>query len=175
MKLNLELDIDWIDEDQSIDDEVKQAIINGVTKSINRDVRHTVKKAALRRMYENVDTWINEKLEEFCDRRIQITDKWGDPQEHHESVTEMFKVKFDSFFNASVDKDGKELKSCSYGQRTTRIDHMLNKKADEYLAKIFKEMDRSISSVVNRKLKEKTEEEIRERVIEQVTKVIESK
>lgn len=173
MKVNLEVEIDFIDEEYRLDDQIKHAVIDKIAGLANRDLTHSIKKHALRKIDERVDDWINEQLEKFCDRRIEITDKWGDTQEHHESVTEMFKAKFDEFFNASVDEKGKTEKSCSYGTRTTRVEHMLDKKAKEYLKKITDGMERNISNAIDKHQRQQMEEKITKLVIEKVAKVME--
>lgn len=168
MKLNVEIEIDWLDEEYNLDDTIKQDIIASLTRTIKSGMKDNIKRKVNSRVSVKVDEWIMEQLHLFCDRRIEITDKWGDTKEHHESVTEMFKSKFDNFFNASVNKDGKSLKSCSYGDRTTRIDHMLEKKAKEHLVLITKDMDYRIKKSIDKATKEKIEEKIKKHVLEKV-------
>jgi predicted RNA-binding protein Jag len=172
MKLNIAIEIDYIDEEYNLDDTIKNEIINKVSSMFMKGVKDSVKRKINSRVSILADEWIMDQLHSFCDRQIKITDKWGDPQEHHESVTEMFKAKFDEFFNATVDDSGKTLKSCSYGsKRTTRIDHMLNQKADEYLKKITDGMDRNIAIAIDNATAQKIAEKIKKHALEQLEKI----
>ena len=137
-------------------------------------MKDSVKRKVSKRVSSKVDGWIMEQLHSFCDRRIEITDKWGDTKEHHESVIDMFKAKFDSFFNASVDEKGKTLTTCAYGKRKTRIDHMLDKKAEEYLASITKDMDYRIKNAIDKATKAKIEEKIKKHVLDKVGDLVKS-
>jgi len=169
MKINIAVEIDYIDEEYNLDDSIKQEIINKVSSMFMKGVKDSVKRKINSRVSVLTDEWIMDQLYSFCDRQIKITDKWGDTQEHHESVTEMFKAKFDEFINASVDDSGKTLKSCAYGNtRTTRIDNMLNTKADEYLKKITDGMDRNISRALDKVTQQKIEDKIKKHALEQL-------
>lgn len=172
MKFKIELEIDWIDEESNLDETVKQEIIAKISNSIKSGMKEEIKKTCLERISGQVDIWIVDQLNSFCDRRIAVTDKWGDAVEHHESVTEMFKSKFDEMFNASVDKNGKELAACTYGAtRTTRIDYMLNQKAEEYLKQIISKMDRDITNSINKQQAANMAAEIQKRVIDKLAEV----
>ena len=165
MKLNIELNIDYLDEEYNLDDAIKQDIIDTVAQTFKQSINISVERKIKKRISNLMDDWIMKQLHLFCDKKIRITDKWGDTQEHHDSVTDMFKTKFDEFFNASVDDKGKTLQSCSYGSRTTRIDKMLNDKADEYMKDLMKNLDRDISRAITSAMENKIKTEVKERVI----------
>lgn len=171
MNFKIDIEIDWIDEESNLDETVKQEVIAKISNAIRSGMKEDIKKTCLERISGQVDGWIIDQLNSFCDRRIAVTDKWGDAVEHHESVTEMFKTKFDEMFNASVDKDGKELKACAYGNRTTRIDYMLNQKAEEYLKKIITNMDRDITNAINKTQAAQMAADIQKRVIAKLAEV----
>lgn len=164
MIFNIQVELDWI-EDGSVDEEVRKYIINGIVRELKKEIVGDLKQTAMKTASEKVDEWIMAELHRFADRKITITDKWGDATEHHESLTDMFKAKFDEFFNASVDKDGKTLQSCGYGsKRMTRIDYLLEKKATEYMEKITKDMDYKIRNALDEAKKEAIANRIKDHV-----------
>lgn len=169
MKFKIDIDIDWLDDECNLDDAIRERVIDSLTQSFKAGISKNVGRKVNARVSSLVDSWIMEQLHLFCDRRIAITDKWGDTTEHHESVSEMFKAKFDGFFNASVGKDGKELAGCGYGNnRRTRIDHMLEQKAAEYMKTVTDDMDRRIKNAVDAATKLQIEEKIKKHVIDKV-------
>jgi hypothetical protein len=150
MIINVQVELNWIGEEHTVDEIVQEQIIKGIIYELKKEVVVDLKEKSMTQAAAKVDEWIMEELHKFADRKITITDKWGDATEHHESLTEMFKQKFDEFFNASVDKDGKALSGCSYGNnRTTRVQHMLNKMANEYYEKLVKDMKHEIERSVD--------------------------
>lgn len=172
MLFKVEVELDWVEGDNSIDDEVRSQIVSEVARQVRTNINETTKKEIQSRVSDKVDEWILEQLSLFCDRQIRITDKWGDTQETHESVTEMFKSKFDEFFNASVDKDGKALSACAYGHRTTRIDYLLNKMAQDYLKEVTDDMDNRVKRAINAETKAKIEEKIKKGILDKVGKFV---
>jgi len=163
MKIDIQIELDWI-EDGNVDEEVKHQIIGGIVSELKKEIVGDLKSTAMRQASEKVNEWIMEELKKFTDRRITITDKWGDATEHHESLSEMFKTKFDNFFNASVDKDGKDIVGCTYGNRTTRVQFILNKMADEYMKGLTEKMRYDIERSVDQARKKAIADQITEHV-----------
>lgn len=174
MKINLEVEVGWISEDHTIDAVIENRIIDAITTQVKQDLDKSLKEAIKSKISDKVDEWIMEQLETFSDKQITVTDKWGDTIEHHESVKEMFKSKFDRFFDAEVDKKGKELKHCTYSNKKfTRIELLLDKLAETYLQRTTDNMEKEIKRYVDREVKEIMQKQIQDRVVEKVTKLME--
>jgi len=171
MKINVEINLDYISDSGDLDKHIQENIIERVSEVFKQSVNESVSRKIEHRISVLTDKWIMEQLHEFCDKEIRITDKWGDTVENHMSVKDMFKSKFDEFFNASVDDKGNTLKSCSYGTRLKRVDKMLDDLANKHLKEVYSKMDRAISSFITSKMKEETEREIKEQVVEHLKRM----
>ncbi len=172
VKVKVEINLDWLDENYNIDEQMKERVILSITDTFKIAVNESINRKINKKVSVKVDKWIMDQLHNFCDRKIEITDKWGDTQEYHESVTEMFKSKFDDFFNATVNEKGETQTSCGYGsKRLTRIDLMLNQKAEEYLKKVTDNMDREIKRAITDAEKLAIKEKITKHVTEQLARI----
>lgn len=170
MKFNIQVEIDWLEEDD-IDDTLKAEAVSQIISHVKGKVSKQVESIVYNQAKNLVNGWIMAELHKFADRPLRITDKWGDTVEHHESLTDMFKEKFDKFFDASVDKNGKEIDGCGYGGKLTRVDYMLNEMAEKYLNDITNNMKRIIERTLNDKMKEKIRQQIVEHTASQVERL----
>lgn len=175
MKVNVEIELDWLDEDYNLSEQVENEVVDRLVAEIRKGISKSLGRRVSQKVSILTDKWIMDQLHSFCDRKINITDKWGDTTEHHESVTEMFKAKFDEFFNASVNEQGKTLKSCSVGSRTTRIDHILDQKANKYIAELTRDIDNKVSRIINAKLAEKTKQIVADKVLKHMQAMADDK
>ena len=150
MKIKTEIDIAWIDEEQSVDDAVRESLIGAVVTQIEGKLLDGIKKQATDRMLERVDQLIDQILHNFMDREVQVTDKWGDVIERFESVNELLKGKFDGYLTAQVDRNGKPTKGCAYESKT-RIEHEI----DTRIQKAVTSFEERIRSNLNDLLKTK--------------------
>ncbi len=88
MKLNITVELDWLDENGDIDAEVKHEIINGVKEAISRDCLAKVEKEASEQINKAIAESItsarqaiNQKAVQFANdwllKEVTVTDKWG--------------------------------------------------------------------------------------------------
>ena len=82
MKLQLDVELDWIDEDMNLDDTVKQNIIHGIINKIQSNIESQVEKSINDIIDKTIVSKINKMTEklfnEFLKREVHITDKYGD-------------------------------------------------------------------------------------------------
>ena len=95
MKLNLEIELDWIDEEMNLDETVKQhvieAVVNrvqeGIEKKVENKINQTIDTAVLAKINEKTETLFNE----FMDREICISDKYGDKIKVYPNMSALIK------------------------------------------------------------------------------------
>ena len=169
MKITCE--IDWVSEDQAstLDDILKQEVIEKVVEHIatrfSTEMFKEVEKKASNELATRVNEILNRILERFTKRQIKVTDKWGDIQAEYEDVNELLKSKFDDFLTEKVNKNGSPSTSCYIETPYTRLDFILDKRIREESDKLTKE----IASMVNKKI-EAQKAQIHKQAIEKITK-----
>jgi len=135
MKLNLEVELDWIDEEMNIDDTVKQNVINAVVNKIQAKIESQVEKSINAIIDKNVVTKINKMTEklfnDFMKREITITDQYGDVIKCYKSTTEVIKERFDKFMTQTVDEKGQTYDG-SYGHKYQRLTFIIDKQLKDF-------------------------------------------
>ena len=162
MKVSCEFELDWVDEDETIDSEIEKRLVCAVIDKMPKSIMEGIEKKASDLMADKVDSTIDTILDRFMNREVMVTDKWGDIQEKYESVNELLKSKFDAFVSQKVDKNGNPVKGCSYGIEYTRIERLIDARINEAASKFTKEIligvEDQLKKHLNEQIKKGTEE-----------------
>ena len=152
MKITCE--IDWIDEEESLDEALQDRVIAEVVKAIankfSDEMFKEVEKKASAELAAKVDDLSTKLLDRFTNKEIVVTDNWGDVKEKYENVPELLKAKFDAFLSQKVDKNGIVSNSCYTKTPYTRLDYVLDKRvkdqSDALTKQIVAEVDTKIKA-----------------------------
>tara|TARA_R110000772_G_scaffold4573_4_gene16356 strand:- start:1586 stop:2038 length:453 start_codon:yes stop_codon:yes gene_type:complete len=149
MKINITVDLDWLDEGGNIDEEIQGDIISGVKKAISKDCLKIVEvktqqaiddgmQAAVDLMQEKVSSF----FEDWINNEAVITDKYGDKVDQG-TLKDIIKKEFSNCINEKVDRDGRP---SNYNGSYTRLEFVTGKKVkeivDDYLANYNKDIER---------------------------------
>ena len=162
MKVSCEFELDWVDEDETIDSEIEKRLVRAVIDKMPKSIMEGIEKKASDLMADKVDSTIDTILDRFMNREVMVTDRWGDVQEKYESVNELLKSKFDAFVSQQVDKNGDPVKGCSYGKVYTRIEHLIdariNGEASKFTKTILDGVEAQLKQHLNEQIKKSTED-----------------
>jgi len=164
-KLNIELDLDYLEEGrQSIEDLVRDEIINNATNRIES----VIKELANKKLQSKVEEIIDEKAEKITNDIIDnfiatqkfpiVKGSWGTDLEYN-SITEILTGKLKESLNRYVDKDGKYCDS-SYNKVGTRLDWLTGKLAEKYANEKVQEATKDIKTHIEKFILEKVKGEI---------------
>ncbi len=149
MKLNLELELDWIDDDMNLDDVVKQQIITGVMNRINEKVLAKIQSKVDVMIDKTIVSRINKSTDkmfrDFLKRPVQITDNYGSTVKEYRNVTEVIKERFDKFMVQKVDDKGRATDS-NYGKTYPRLVFIVDKQLKEFAEKFTTEAVKKVST-----------------------------
>jgi hypothetical protein len=195
-KFNIEVELDWMEEDSySIDEELKERIIEGVEdvllhKASNEAVRIVDKKIAekVSEAEETINKAVNQFIENVCSEKInkiQIPEKksnWSDEVTYY-SMSEYVGKKFEEFLTERrYTREGK-LGSYSSERQLSAADLLTTKylelefgtKIEEMIQNAKHEVEIDIVKSLEQKLKENlTKETIEKMNIPEVLKKLES-
>lgn len=151
MKLNLEIELGWIDEEMGLDETVKQNVIDAIVEKIQKKVEETVKKKVDDIIDKTIVTKINTLTEnlfhDFMNKEIQITDHYGTTIKHYPNVTAVIKERFDNFMEQSVDEQGKTYDG-SYGTKYKRLTFIIDKQLKDFAEKFTTEAVKKVSDEI---------------------------
>lgn len=157
MKLNLEIEIDWIDEEDNLDDAIKRQIINQIVNKVQTQISTQVEEEAEKKINEQViekiDSLVQGVFDGFMDKEVMISDKYGDNIKSYENVTAIIKEKFDNFMTQKVDDRGNTDNS-SYGSKTTRLSYIIDKQLKDFAEKFTTDAVKQVSAEIKEHVKE---------------------
>ena len=153
MKLNLEIEVDWIDDEMTIDDTVKQSIVNEVVRTLDKKVSEKLEKEIEKKVDQTIIKKIDEKVDriftDFINKDVTLNDKYGDVLKQYGSVMELIKEKFDSFLIENVDDNGKT-KRDNYGRGVPRIDFLITNQLKKFSDKFTTDTVKTVSAEIKR-------------------------
>lgn len=173
MKLNIQIELDWLDEEGSIDDVVQNQIIAGVKQAISKDCLAAVEDktqkaiddgmgAAISLMQDKVSDF----FEEWLNTEAVITDRYGDVTEKG-TLKEIIKREFNNCMNEKVDSEGRA--TSGYSAKYTRLEFVTGEKVkavvDGYLSSYGRDIDKTIKESIEKGIKARVSDKFAEMVI----------
>lgn len=157
MKFNIEVELDYIDEEGSLDDAIKNSILSSVTKivmeKVSKQVDAKLDKIIISAAEKKAKQIVNQIAKNFTTRKFDRKDEYGDVIEVDLTVKEILKKEFNNFWNAPVDKDDRRN---SYGRTMTRIEWTIEKHIEEhsrdFAQKITKDTENKIKATMKENL-----------------------
>jgi triphosphoribosyl-dephospho-CoA synthetase len=153
MKFKIEVDIDYLSEDGSIDGQIQDLVAQKIVDQISEKSTNNLTRKAETLINDRATVLVDGVFSEIMNKEINITDNWGNVQKSYSNTAEMIKARFDKFLLENVDNEGR---SSSYGGQTRLdliISKQLNKIATEFTQKAVKEVTEKIRSVLSDDLK----------------------
>ena len=167
MKLAFEVDIDLFEENEqgfSLKETIENKI---VTEVINRCYKVASEKIEVQissKIMEQVEKKSNEVFDDFMNRPIVVTDRYGDPVETG-TIKTILKSKFDKWNDEKVDERGSVK---GYGANKTRlewlIESQLMKYGDEFVKKAVKEVSTKLETTLTDNLRDMIGKKIAEKI-----------
>ena len=77
-KINVTIDLDWIGEDNSLDEKIKGEIVSSVVNTLSEKVLDELSEEVEKQISDTIGTRLNEYMDEFFDTPRDITDRWGE-------------------------------------------------------------------------------------------------
>ncbi|MGL4695216.1 hypothetical protein [Enterococcus larvae] len=167
MKFNVEVEIDWIEEDGTLSDELnhrlQEKIVEAAVGKLFADASNSISETVIEKVNAAVDDKINSFINDFMNKEFDRTDRWGDVIAKGITPKNLLKEKLDEFLTAKVNKNG-QVSSYSYDNETDRLSYILSKTAQEHISKY----QQGISDDILRKIKEDINEETRKKVVDSI-------
>jgi len=168
MKVNITVDLEWLGEDGSIDDIMKDELISGVKNAISKNCLARVEKEASEAVNKAIDlavqsanTLIEEKVLSFVEawlsNEVIVTDKYGEEVKRG-SIKDLIKQQFDGMMNSTVNSDGKVVPAGSYGATKMTVVRFLTGEAvkevvGSELLNYKRDIDAKIKTEINNGIK----------------------
>jgi hypothetical protein len=153
MKFKIEVDIDYLGEDGSLDEQIQERIAQTIIEKVSKTSIGKIEGTVSKIMDQRVNEVVNAAYQEMMGKEITITDGWGDTVKSFPNAAEMIKSRFDTWLTEKVDDNGN--KTSYNGQ--TRLDliikKQLDKTAQDFTKTAIKEVTEKIKTVLSDDLK----------------------
>ena len=158
MKLNLEIELDWIDEEKGLDEIVQQEIINGVTSRISKQINDKIDKKVDSiiddQVIKQIDIKVNEIFLDFINKPVTLTDNYGSKIEVYDNMEALIKKRFDNFLIQPVDDRGNAVSRDSYGTKFKRLEFIIDKQLKDFANKFTTDAVKTVSEEIKNHVKE---------------------
>lgn len=135
MKLNLEIELDWIDEESNLDETVRQqvidAIVGKIQKSVEAKVESKINDTIDKTIVDKINTMTENIFNDFMNKEICLTDNYGSKVKCYNNVYEIIKERFDNFMEQTVDEKGNTYTG-SYGTKYKRLTFIIDKQLQDF-------------------------------------------
>jgi len=178
-KLNIEIELDWLGEDDSIDDIVKNEIIANVSRRIeDKLIKSTMTKfeASVAKFEVEIDKKVAEVATKVIDEFVN-TQKFPqfkssyDKSPEYKTIQEILGDKLEKSLSKTVDKNGNYTDS-NYDRLGTRLDWLTGKLAEQYASELVKTHTKNIKLHIESFIIEKVKGEIMSQLSSEILKKI---
>lgn len=174
MKLNIQVELEWIDEEGNLDEQVRNQIISGVVARVSRgnieEAERAAKEAIRTQVAATIDNQIIKITEELLAGEFDVTDRWGEVKVHQTTVKKELKKELDAFLTQKVDKDGRPQPD-GYGSYDTRINWLIQRTLLDKYTGLKKEVEQ-VSAKIQAELKEYVDSLLKAQLGEGIAKAI---
>ena len=152
MNFNFEINLDFINEDGSLTDLVKQQIIKQAAKLLEQQALKELSGIVKKKFEECIGNAANELLERWFETSITVTDRWGDELEKG-SIKDLLKKRFDEHWLTKVDSLGRTDRCGGYTRIEWLIGKHINKHCEKFADDLATEVKKQVEEIMTDKLK----------------------
>ena len=169
-KLNLELEIDWIDEEMNLDETVKRELVAAIEKTVVAKIQAKVLKDSEKRINEQVDILvtdtIKDKIEQFLNKPRNVTDKYGEVIKENVTVEGLLKERMENAMTQrTLDENGK---ACSYSAKYSIFEFFAGKNMN----RIVSERVQALASDTKKEIEQMVTTQIKANIADKLTNMI---
>lgn len=165
MKLNVTVDIDWLGEDESIDEAIKSQIIRGVVKTISDDVIRSVKNEATKQVEQRVSELVDSTYNEFLNGTVNLTDRWGEVTKKDVSIKSLIKAQCDKWLTEKVDENGK---TSTYNANYTRAEYFVKHQISRETKSMSEQLVRKVNDEMKKFITDSLKNSIGEKLVKEI-------
>jgi len=162
MKMQIEVHIDWMDDEGNVDDTIKNAVVRRIVQETKSTVSKKAVETAEKKAEEIIEKAVTEEVRRFLKGKVTTTDRFGDVIRKDISVRTIIKDQFAEALHCKVDRNGKA--SNGYGADQTRLEWLLQKQVSRHVEAETKRLDSKVAEQVKATINENLKESMADSV-----------
>jgi len=131
MKINVELDVNWIDEDSNLDETIQNRIVSMVSERIKNEFLKETGKEIADRATKIIEAKVDALIDGLLEQPITITEGWNKTTKY-DSIYDMVEDQMTALYNAKF----KQEKGCTEDPIVKRIKDFVSNDTRNKLVKI---------------------------------------
>ena len=157
--MNVEVEIDWLDEDGDINSVVKQEIISKVSNQIKVGVLEKIKHKIEDRVIKTIDKRVvlesDKIVKGFLNRKYSVQDKWGDQIETGVTIKGRIKKNLEKYWNELVNRRGETLKNNYHSDELykSRVQRYIDEKIESHSKDFAKTLTQDTENKIKASMK----------------------
>lgn len=146
--INITLDLDWFEENGSLDEALKQKIVDEVVQKIADNEIDNISETAENMISEQIGKRMNDYMDKLFDEPRNITDRWGEVIKENVTIKSQLKEALDNFVDQKVDRKG-NISSGAYDS-IARVQYMAEKYYNDFCGSTIERIARETTETIKR-------------------------
>lgn len=174
MKFNVEIDLDFVEEGETLSDTIKNEIVSNIERRVTANIHQQIKESVSKRIEEQlekmaieaVSTAVNSKVSELMALPRTQTDNYGRVVKENFTIEQLLINAVESaVLEKTLDENGRQ---SNYGARFSRFEYFATKDIPALVDKKVKEMSES----VKKDIEDQVSNKIKGAVADKLTQLI---
>lgn len=161
MKINVEVNLDWVSEEESIDEAIQRKVISAVSSEVMKLVDKQRFQAIASVVNDKIDDSVNEMLSGFLEKGFQPTDQWGDKKGEPIKVLDLLKERLENFFLENVDSHGKKTNYSG----SPRYKQILDRESKSIIEKFQTDLSKDVISGIKKDINDEARKRITDSIL----------
>jgi len=155
MKISVDFNLDWIEEERDLDEAIQSRIISEVVKKVSEKINETAIEKISLKVNEILDEKIKTMFDDFMDKSFDVCDQWGDVKHKNVNVKNLLKEKLDKLLTEKVDLNGNPTQYNGTLRYLQILDQQSKKQIDEFITNISKTVIAGVKADINEEAQKK--------------------
>jgi len=155
MKISVDFNLDWIEEERDLDEAIQSRIISEVVKKVSEKINETAIEKISLKVNEILDEKIKTMFDDFMDKSFDVCDQWGDVKHKNVNVKNLLKEKLDKLLTEKVDLNGNPTQYNGTLRYLQILDQQSKKQIDEFITNISKNVIQGVKADINEEAQKK--------------------
>ena len=149
MKISVEIDLPWIDQNGHLVDEMEYNVIESLTRKINTQILTDLKPKIDAVMNASIDSAIESILDGYLSKPVTISN--GFKKDEYESVYDMVEKKFGALYDAEIKRTSA---ACGTDPLLARLDLKIKQQVQTLFSQIETKIDKESKVIASQAIKE---------------------
>ena len=155
MKISVDFNLDWFEEERDLDEAIQSRIISEVVKKVSEKINETAIEKISLKVNEILDEKIKTMFDDFMDKSFDVCDQWGDVKHKNVNVKNLLKEKLDKLLTEKVDLNGNPTQYNGTLRYLQILDQQSKKQIDEFITNISKNVIQGVKADINEEAQKK--------------------